>query len=130
LSSAIARVWGFLPDRANGTGAAFGRDLRSAGTCDAHLSADRARLDEGPQGRAAQAARYFAAQAVNWDKVRALHIRRKGSRGGDPRSLGTDPIQTLLDLARHRPDARIWGRSTRAAGIDQSPQMLSVAATV
>src|SRR3982074_769483 len=33
----------------------------------AYLAADRARLDEVRKARAAQAARYFAAQAANWD---------------------------------------------------------------
>jgi demethylmenaquinone methyltransferase/2-methoxy-6-polyprenyl-1,4-benzoquinol methylase/ArsR family transcriptional regulator len=122
--------WVFFRIAQTGPVAGFGRDLVARlAPCDAHLSADRARLDEVRRGRAAQAARYFAAQAANWDKVRALHIPEERVEAAIREAIGTDPIQTLLDLGTGtgRMLELLGPLATRAAGIDQSPQMLSVA---
>jgi len=93
--------------------------------CDAHLSADRARLDEVRRGRRAQAARYFRRKPANWDKcVPAYPEERVEARR---EAIGTDPIQRARSCTGTGRCSNSWGRSQRGGRIDQSPQMLSVA---
>src|SRR5437660_4886248 len=66
--------WVFFRIAQTGPAAGFARDLVAKLAPDeARLTADRARLGEVRQTRADLAARYFAAHAVNWDEVRAMH---------------------------------------------------------
>jgi ubiquinone/menaquinone biosynthesis C-methylase UbiE/DNA-binding transcriptional ArsR family regulator len=122
--------WVFFRIAQTGSVAAFARDLVARlAPGDAHLAADRARLDEVRKARAAQAARYFAAQAANWDELRILHVPEERVEAAIRKAVGTGPIQTLLDLGTGtgRMLELLGPLATRAAGIDQSPQMLSVA---
>ncbi|HUZ92195.1 MAG TPA: metalloregulator ArsR/SmtB family transcription factor, partial [Methylocella sp.] len=122
--------WVFFRIAQGGPVASFARDLVARlAPGDAHLSADRARLDEVRKARAAQAARYFAAQAANWDELRALHVPEERVEAAIRKTIGPGPIQALLDLGTGtgRMLELLGPLATRAAGIDQSPQMLSIA---
>jgi SAM-dependent methyltransferase/DNA-binding transcriptional ArsR family regulator len=93
------------------------------------LVSDRARLAEVRRGRDAQAARYFAAQAPNWDKIRALHVPEERVETALHEVIGTAPIHALLDLGTGtgRMLELLAPLAERAVGIDQSPAMLAVA---
>ncbi|HUB63272.1 MAG TPA: metalloregulator ArsR/SmtB family transcription factor [Methylocella sp.] len=122
--------WVFFRIAQAGPVADFARDLVTRlAPGDAHLAADRARLLEVRKARAAQAARYFAAQAANWDEVRALHVPEERVEAAIRKAIGADPVQTLLDLGTGtgRMLELLGPLAARAAGIDQSPQMLSIA---
>jgi demethylmenaquinone methyltransferase/2-methoxy-6-polyprenyl-1,4-benzoquinol methylase/ArsR family transcriptional regulator len=96
---------------------------------DSHLTADRARLVEVRQTRADQAARYFAAHAANWDEVRAMHVPEERVDAAIRRAIGAGPVLALLDLGTGtgRMLELLGPLAARAVGVDQSPQMLSVA---
>ena len=122
--------WVFFRIAQTGPVAGFARDLAARlAPSDAYLAADRARLDEVRKARAAQAARYFAAQAANWDEVRALHVPEERVEAAIREAIGADPVQTLLDLGTGtgRMLELLGPLAARAAGVDQSPQMLSLA---
>ena len=122
--------WVFFRIAQTGPVAGFARDLAARlAPCDAYLAADRARLDEVRKARAAQAAHYFAAQAANWDMLRALHVPEERVEAAIREAIGAGPIQTLLDLGTGtgRMLELLGPLAARAAGIDQSPQMLSIA---
>jgi ubiquinone/menaquinone biosynthesis C-methylase UbiE len=122
--------WVFFRIAQTGPVAGFARDvvLRLA-PADAPLAADRGRLDEVRKARATQAARYFAAQAANWDELRALHVPEESVEAAIHKAIGAVPVQALLDLGTGtgRMLELLGPLAGRAAGIDQSPQMLSVA---
>jgi ubiquinone/menaquinone biosynthesis C-methylase UbiE/DNA-binding transcriptional ArsR family regulator len=123
-------AWVFFRIAQAGPVANFARDLIGRlAPSDPHLSADRARLAEVRQTRAEQAARYFAAQAGNWDEVRAMHIPEEKVEAAIRQAVGANPIHALLDLGTGtgRMLELLAPLAARAVGIDQSPQMLSVA---
>jgi demethylmenaquinone methyltransferase/2-methoxy-6-polyprenyl-1,4-benzoquinol methylase/ArsR family transcriptional regulator len=93
------------------------------------LLSDRARLTEVRHARDAQAARYFAAQAPNWDRIRALHVPEERVETALRDILGTAPVQALLDLGTGtgRMLELLAPLAQRAVGVDQSPAMLAVA---
>jgi demethylmenaquinone methyltransferase/2-methoxy-6-polyprenyl-1,4-benzoquinol methylase/ArsR family transcriptional regulator len=93
-----------------------------------HLS-DRARLTDVRRARDAQAARYFAVQAPNWDKIRALHVPEERVETSLRDILGIAPVHALLDLGTGtgRMLELLSPLADRAIGVDQSPAMLAVA---
>jgi len=122
--------WVFFRIAQAGPVAGFARDLVArlapGGT---HLAPDRARLEEVRKARADQAARYFAAHAANWDELRARHVPEERVEAAIREAIGPAPIQTLLDLGTGtgRMLELLGPLAARAAGIDQSPQMLNIA---
>ena len=96
---------------------------------DALLAADRARLKEAREARAAHAASYFASQALDWDKIRALHIGDARVEQTIAQLIGSKPVHALLDLGTGtgRMLEVLAPLAARAVGVDQSPAMLSVA---
>ena len=96
---------------------------------DATLLADRARLAEVRAGRQAQAERYFAAQAADWDRLRALHVAEERVEAALTALVGPGPFRAVLDLGTGtgRMLELFAPRASRAVGIDGSPAMLSVA---
>ena len=80
---------------------------------DPALSADRARLELAREARRRQAAAYFAEQAADWDRIRALHALRGAGRGGahrhDRRKAVPQPARS-----RHRHRRGCWSFSRRA----------------
>jgi ubiquinone/menaquinone biosynthesis C-methylase UbiE/DNA-binding transcriptional ArsR family regulator len=123
-------AWVFFLIAQTGPVAGLARDLIARlAPEDPHLAADRARLSEVRQARADQAARYFAAQAANWDQVRALHIPEERVEAAILKAIGPAPLHALLDLGTGtgRMLELLAPHADRAVGVDQSPQMLSVA---
>lgn len=125
-------AWAFFLMAHRGTAAALGRDiLARLAFDDPVLTADRARLAEVRRSRAEQAARYFAAHAVNWDQLRALHIAEERVESAIRDMIGETPIHNLLDLGTGtgRMLELLAPLANRAIGMDQSPQMLALART-
>ena len=100
--------WVFFLMSQSGPAAGFARDIVARlAPADPHLLADRARLAEVREARAEHAARYFAAQAANWDEVRAMHLPEERVEAA------------MLEAARRRaPErrARSWHRRRPHAG--------------
>jgi SAM-dependent methyltransferase len=122
--------WVFFRIAQAGPVADFACDLVGRLSCaDANLAADQVRLDEVRQARADQAARYFAAQAGNWDELRALHVPEERVEAAIRKAVGQGAVHALLDLGTGtgRMLELLGPLAGRAVGIDQSPQMLSVA---
>lgn len=122
--------WVFFLISQSGPAAGFARDLVARlAPADAHLIADRARLAEVRKGRADQAARYFASHAANWDEVRAMHLPEERVEAAILDAVGPAPLNALLDLGTGagRMLEILAPLAARAVGVDQSPQMLSVA---
>ncbi len=122
--------WVFFLMSQSGPAAGFARDVVAhLAPADPRLSADRARLAEVRQARADQAARYFADHAANWDEVRAMHVPEHKVEAAILAAIGSGPFDALLDLGTGagRILEIVAPLAGRAVGIDQSPQMLSVA---
>ena len=123
-------AWVFFRMAQAGPVSDFARDLIARlSPLDANLAADRARLAEVRQARADQAARYFAAHAANWDELRTMHVPDDRVEAAIRRVVGTGPVHALLDLGTGtgRMLELLAPLAERAVGIDQSPQMLSIA---
>ncbi|MCI0465796.1 MAG: metalloregulator ArsR/SmtB family transcription factor [Beijerinckiaceae bacterium] len=122
--------WVFFRIAQAGPAAGFARDIVARlAPADTNLAADRARLAEVRQARADQAARYFAAQAGNWDQLRAMHVPEERVEAAILKAAGPAPIHALIDLGTGtgRMLELLAPLASRAVGIDQSPQMLGVA---
>ena len=121
-------AWAFfrLADEAG----AFARDLvRRLDPDDPTLSADRARLQATREARRKQAAAYFAEQAADWDRIRALHAPEERVEAALISMIGDKPFRSLLDLGTGtgRMLELLAPRAVRAVGIDQSAAMLALA---
>jgi demethylmenaquinone methyltransferase/2-methoxy-6-polyprenyl-1,4-benzoquinol methylase/ArsR family transcriptional regulator len=96
---------------------------------DANINADRRRLAEVRDERAAQAAQYFARHAEEWDRIRSKHVPESRVEAAILEILGQTHIETLLDVGTGtgRMLEVLAPKATRAVGIDNSPAMLAVA---
>lgn len=123
-------AWAFfrLAERASVAGLARAA-LERLDPADPALAADRARLAETRAARAAAAARYFAAHAGDWDRLRGLHVPDDRVEAALSEMIGPGRIGALLDLGAGagRMLELFAGRAGRAVGVDQSPAMLAVA---
>ncbi len=123
-------AWAFFTAADRGAGAALVRDiLGRIDPEDAILRADGARLAEARRSRAAAAETYFAAQAPNWDRVRALHVSEERVEAAVLEAVGEAPVRALLDLGTGtgRMLEILAPRAARAVGIDGSHAMLNLA---
>ncbi|HEX4768277.1 MAG TPA: metalloregulator ArsR/SmtB family transcription factor [Lichenihabitans sp.] len=125
-------AWAFFSAADRGATAGLGRDI--LGRLDEHdpiLQADRSRLAEVRAARVASAELYFAAQAPDWDRIRALHVAEERVEAAVIEVVGPGPIRALLDLGTGtgRMLELLAPRSDRAVGIDGSHAMLNVART-
>jgi len=123
-------AWVFFLMANAGPVAALGRDVLAAlSVGDATRTADRVRLAEVRRARAEQAARYFAVHAANWDELRALHIPEERVEAAISDLIGSAPLHAVLDLGTGtgRMLELLAPRADRVVGMDQSPQMLSLA---
>jgi ubiquinone/menaquinone biosynthesis C-methylase UbiE/DNA-binding transcriptional ArsR family regulator len=93
------------------------------------LATDHARLAEVRQSRAEQAARYFAEQAGDWDRIRSLHVPEERVEAALAEIVGTRHFHAVLDLGTGtgRMLELLAAHANRAVGLDQSPAMLNVA---
>jgi SAM-dependent methyltransferase len=96
------------------------------------IASDRIRLEETRAGRADRAARYFAAQAADWDQIRSLHVPEEQVETAIRQIVGSSPIQSILDLGTGtgRMLELLAPLAVRAVGVDFSPAMLNVARAV
>jgi ubiquinone/menaquinone biosynthesis C-methylase UbiE len=123
-------AWVFFFLAPAGPAAALAQDILARFVAqDATRAADRARLAEVRRARAEQAARYFAAHATRWDELRALHIPEEAVEAAVRDILGAAPLNSVLDLGTGtgRMLELLAPLANRAIGVDQSPQMLSLA---
>lgn len=112
-----------------GAGAFAGSLVGALGRDDVRLAADRLRRDEVTRTRAEAAARYFAANAADWSRVRALYLPEADIETAALELLGPGPIDLLVDLGTGtgRMLEVLAGLYNRAVGFDLSHDMLSVA---
>jgi ArsR family transcriptional regulator len=103
--------------------------LEFAGHDDAEYRRDDARLDEVRAERIAAADRYFAQNAADWDRIRALYVPEADVEAAVVRLLAQRPIATLLDVGTGtgRMLEVLSAYARTAVGIDISREMLSVA---
>jgi ubiquinone/menaquinone biosynthesis C-methylase UbiE len=96
---------------------------------DAILQADRARLAHVRQERETKANHFFAANAKDWDRLRALHIDETVVEEAIGAALAPLPITRLLDLGTGtgRMLSLLKQGYKEAVGLDMSPAMLNVA---
>ncbi|MGP0058326.1 MAG: metalloregulator ArsR/SmtB family transcription factor [Beijerinckiaceae bacterium] len=123
-------AWVFFFLAQTGPTAGLGHDiLARLAPQDPARVADRARLAEVRRARTEQAAHYFAAHAARWDELRALHVSEEAVETAIREMVGTAPLNALLDLGTGtgRMLELLAPLASRAVGVDQSPQMLSLA---
>lgn len=123
-------AWVFLLAAQTGPSALLVRDIvEKIATNDPVLLGDRARLQEVREARAGQAARYFAAHAKTWDSMRAMHIAEDRVESAIREVIGGHALGAVLDIGTGtgRMLELVASQASRVLGIDQSPQMLSVA---
>lgn len=96
---------------------------------DAMLRRDLERLEAVRQQRAANAQEYFAANAGEWDSLRALHIPEDQVEGALLEFVGPSQVSSYLDLGTGtgRILELVAPRASRAVGIDLNGEMLSLA---
>ena len=123
-------AWAFFLLNTHGAAGDLARSIvERLDRADPVLAADAARLAEVRAARAAQASRYFAAQAGNWDAIRSLHVPEARVEAAVRALVGRAPVHAFLDLGTGtgRMLELIAPFATRAVGVDQSPAMLSLA---
>jgi ubiquinone/menaquinone biosynthesis C-methylase UbiE/DNA-binding transcriptional ArsR family regulator len=123
-------AWVFFFLAPTGPAAALAHDiLARLAPQDPTRSGDRARLAEVRHVRTEQAALYFAAHAGQWDELRALHVAEEAVETTVRDIIGPEPVNALLDLGTGtgRMLELLAPLANRAVGVDQSPQMLSIA---
>ena len=96
---------------------------------DADLVGDRARLDAVRAEHAAAASDYFAANAVDWDRIRALHAPDEAVERAMLELIGETPIQSMLDLGTGTGRMlELFAPLVREGlGLDTSREMLTIA---
>ena len=93
------------------------------------VSRDRERLGEAKREHGEAAQRYFAANAAEWDTIRALHVAEDAVEAAMTAALGPRVFDGLLDLGTGtgRLLELFAPLYRRAIGIDASNDMLAVA---
>ncbi len=96
---------------------------------DADVARDSARLEAIRAARAEAAQAYFAENAADWDRVRALHLPEADVESAMRAAAGEGPFGLMIDVGvgSGRMLAVFADRVRRAEGFDTSRQMLSVA---
>ena len=96
---------------------------------DPTLAADRARLAAVRAARTRAADQYFARHAIEWDRIRSLHVAEVDVENAILAAADGKPIRALLDLGTGtgRMLQLFEGRAQRLVGVDASPAMLQVA---
>lgn len=123
-------AWAFFTAAHRSAAAELARDIvRRLDPSDATILADRSRLAAVRAARQAQAERYFAAQAGDWDRVRAMHVAEERVEQAVLDVVGAGLFHAVLDLGTGtgRMLELLAPRATRAIGIDGSPAMLNLA---
>ena len=125
-------TWVFYRLREDGNSAQLGRRLLEfLPANDATLARDRDRLDAVRLARANVAAEYFAENAPEWHRLRALHVDEHEVESAMRTIIGDDDVGDLLDLGTGtgRILEVLGDRARRAVGVDVSREMLAIART-
>lgn len=103
--------------------------LESLDTSDIVHRRDSARAAQTKSAHAAAAARYFAAHAEEWDRIRSLHAPEADVEAAIVSLLEGQVVQSLLDVGTGtgRMLELLAGNCVRMVGVDASAAMLSVA---
>jgi ubiquinone/menaquinone biosynthesis C-methylase UbiE len=120
--------WVFCRAADRGIGAELGAAI--AALADPVLQeADKARLAHVRQARTNAAAAYFKSNAVQWERIRALHAPERDVEGAIARHLTSGTIENFLDAGTGtgRMLELIAPHAKRAVGVDVSPDMLAIA---
>ncbi len=90
---------------------------------------DRERLTMVKRHQAAAAEEYFAANAADWDTIRALHVADDAVEKAVLEAVGSRPFESLLDLGTGtgRMLELLAPLYNRGVGVDTSTDMLAVA---
>jgi ubiquinone/menaquinone biosynthesis C-methylase UbiE/DNA-binding transcriptional ArsR family regulator len=93
------------------------------------LEADRRRLAQIREARAATAAAFFKANAGEWERIRSLHAPDADVEAAILRLMESAPIESLLDAGTGtgRMLELLSPHIRRGVGIDVSPEMLAIA---
>ncbi len=93
------------------------------------LAADQERFLAIRKAKAEEAAAFFAARALTWDRERSLHVSEEDVEAAMRKALGDKPFQTFLDLGTGtgRLLELFSGQYVSALGVDASHDMLAVA---
>jgi ubiquinone/menaquinone biosynthesis C-methylase UbiE/DNA-binding transcriptional ArsR family regulator len=96
---------------------------------DPALKRDLERLEAVRRARAEEAQSYFAANAAEWDRLRALHIPEAEVEAALLSFLGDGQVSSYLDLGTGtgRILEVVAPRARRAVGVDLNNEMLSLA---
>ncbi|WP_028746306.1 ArsR/SmtB family transcription factor [Rhizobium mesoamericanum] len=123
-------AWAYFRLRQDGKAAIFVRSLLAhASENDPVVLRDSERLAAVKRQRAERAQAYFSRNAAEWDELRRLHAADEEVDAAVVRLLGSQPIDSLLDLGTGtgRILELLSGLYRRAIGVDASRNMLSVA---
>jgi ubiquinone/menaquinone biosynthesis C-methylase UbiE/predicted DNA-binding transcriptional regulator len=96
---------------------------------DVVLKRDMERLDAVRKQRQDSAQEYFASNAAEWDRLRALHIPEEQVEGALLDLIGPAQVPTYLDLGTGtgRILELVSARAARAVGVDLNGEMLALA---
>ena len=122
--------WAFFRLCEHGGSAALARELIARlDADDATIARDRERLAAVRAERAAVAQAYFSRHAVEWDRIRKLHVADEAVEAEIRAALAGAPFRSLLDLGTGtgRMLELFGGEIERGLGLDLSLDMLSLA---
>lgn len=96
---------------------------------DASLKRDLERLEDVRKQRQENAQAYFASNAAEWDRLRALHIPEELVEGALLDLIGPAQVPAYLDLGTGtgRILELVSSRAARAVGVDMNAEMLALA---
>ena len=122
--------WAFFRLGDHGSSAEMARTLIARlDADDAIIARDRERLASVRAARAAAAQNYFRRHAVEWDRIRKLHVADAAVEDAIRAALADKPIRALLDLGTGtgRMLELFAGDIERGLGLDLSLDMLALA---
>ncbi len=123
-------AWVYYRQAESGRGARIAQALLALpDLSDPVLVRDRERLEQVRAGHADVAARYFAANASEWDRIRSLHVADEAVEAAMVELIGDRPFEALLDLGTGTGRAlEVFAPFyNRGVGVDSSQSMLAVA---
>ncbi|RFB91700.1 ArsR family transcriptional regulator [Rhizobium leguminosarum bv. trifolii] len=123
-------AWAYFRLKQEGKAAMLVRALlKHVSENDPTVLRDGERLSQVKRQRAERAQAYFSRNAAEWDELRRLHAADEEVDAAVIRLLGSQPIDSLLDLGTGtgRILELLSGLYRRAIGVDASRDMLSVA---
>ena len=123
-------TWAFFRLAEHGGGAEVARALLDhLNPADPVIARDRERLASVRAARAAAAQAYFRAHAVEWDRIRKLHVADAAVETAIRQALADKPFRSLLDLGTGtgRMLEMFGPELERGLGIDLSLDMLLLA---